>query len=216
MVFDRLLVRHWDTWENGTRNHLFVYPLPSGPARDLMRPMDADCPSKPFGGSNDYAISPDGKTVVFSAKDAGREEAWSTNFDLFAVPTDGSAAPRKLTTNPAMGQRTQVLPDGRTLAYLAMSRAGYEADRYEIVLRDVATGIERTIDASRRRLRARGPVAGRSGVVARRQGALLRRRAPRAERDLRCGRGLGQGAHRGRRGDVQPSRRRTAAGSSTA
>jgi len=163
MVFDRLLVRHWDTWENGTRNHLFVYPLPSGPARDLMLPMDADCPSKPFGDSNDYAISPDGKTIVFSAKDVGREEAWSTNFDLFAVPTDGSAAPHKLTSNPATDSAPRFSPDGKTLAYLAMSRAGYEADRYDIVLRDVPTGAERKItlraDDSERGDRSPGAMA---------------------------------------------------------
>jgi len=145
MLFDRLFVRHWDTWENGTRNHLFAYPLPSGPARDLMLPMDADCPSKPFGDSNDYSICPDGKTVVFSAKDVGRDEAWSTNFDLFAAPTDGSVTPRKLTTSPATDSAPRFSPDGKTLAYLAMSRAGYEADRYEIVLRDVATGAERKV-----------------------------------------------------------------------
>jgi dipeptidyl aminopeptidase/acylaminoacyl peptidase len=145
MLFDRLLVRHWDAWKNGTRNHLFAYPLPSGPARDLMLPMDVDCPSKPFGDSNDYSISPDGKTVVFSARDAGREEAWSTNFDLFASPADGSVSPRRLTTNPAADAAPAFSPDGKTLAYLAMSRPGYEADRYEIVLRDWATGAERKI-----------------------------------------------------------------------
>ena len=75
-----------------------------------MPAMDADCPSKPFGGSEEFAISPDGKTVVFSAKDAGREEAWSTNFDLFAVPTDGSAAPHKLTSQPGVGQRSPRSP----------------------------------------------------------------------------------------------------------
>jgi dipeptidyl aminopeptidase/acylaminoacyl peptidase len=107
--------------------------------------MDADCPSKPFGDSNDYSISPDGKTVVFSAKDVGRDEAWSTNFDLFAAPTDGSVTPRKLTTSPATDSTPRFSPDGTTLAYLAMSRPGYEADRYEIVLRDWATGAERKI-----------------------------------------------------------------------
>jgi len=146
MLYDRLFIRHWDTWMDGTRNHVFVYDLASGKARDLMPAMDADCPTKPFGGSEDFAISPDGKSVVFSAKDAGREEAWSTNFDLYQVPADGSAAPRKLTTNPAWDAAPKFSPDGRTLAYLAMSRAGFEADRYRIVLRDVATGAEKSHD----------------------------------------------------------------------
>src|SRR6266496_949761 len=145
-LYDRLFVRHWDAWENGTRNHLFSYELASGKLVDLMPRMDADAPSKPFGGSEEYAVSLDGRTVVFTAKDAGREEAWSTNFDLYAVPLDGSAAPKKLTTNPAWDGHPRFSPDGNTLAYLAMSRPGFEADRFRIVLREWATGAERTID----------------------------------------------------------------------
>jgi dipeptidyl aminopeptidase/acylaminoacyl peptidase len=145
MLFDRLFIRHWDTWENGTRNHLFAYRLPAGPAVDLMGAMVADCPSKPFGDSKDYSISPDGRTVVLSTKDVGRDEAWSTNFDLFQVPIDGSAAPSRITTNPAADASPRFSPDGTTLAYLAMSRPGYESDRNEIVVRDWKTGAERKI-----------------------------------------------------------------------
>jgi dipeptidyl aminopeptidase/acylaminoacyl peptidase len=145
-VFERLFIRHWDTWTDGTRVHLFAYDIAGGALRDLMGAMDADCPSRPFGGTEEFAVNPDGRTLVFAAKDAGREEAWSTNFDLFAVPIDGSAAPRRLTQNPAMDTQPAFSPDGRTLAYLAMSRAGYEADRYRIVLRDWSTGAERSLD----------------------------------------------------------------------
>jgi dipeptidyl aminopeptidase/acylaminoacyl peptidase len=145
MIYDRLFVRHWDAWEDGTRNHLFVFPLPSGPVRDLMPEMDADCPSKPFGGAEEYAIAPDGSSIVFSAKNVGREEAWSTNFDLFAVRADGSSHPQKITANPAWDTQPAYSPDGRTLAYLAMSRPGYESDRYDIVLRDLRSGSERKI-----------------------------------------------------------------------
>jgi dipeptidyl aminopeptidase/acylaminoacyl peptidase len=145
LVYDRLFVRHWDTWGDGTRNHLFVYPLPSGPARDLMPHMNADCPSKPFGGVEEFCISPDGKTVVFAAKDVGREEAWSTNFDLFQVSIDGSSAPQKITSNPAWDTQAAFSPDGKTLAYLAMTRSGYESDRFDIVFRDWASGKERKV-----------------------------------------------------------------------
>lgn len=143
MLFDSLFVRHWDAWADGTRNHLFVVYLSGGAIRDLMPAMDADAPSRPFGDLDETAISADGKTVVFAARDAGRQEAWSTNFDLFAVPADGSAAPKKLTTNPAWDTQPRFSPDGKTLAYLAMSRPGYEADRFEIVLRDGLSGAER-------------------------------------------------------------------------
>jgi dipeptidyl aminopeptidase/acylaminoacyl peptidase len=139
-LYDRLFVRHWDAWEDGTRNHLFSYEIATGMLVDLMPRMDADTPSKPFGGSEEYAVSPDGRTVVFSAKDLAREEAWSTNSDLYAAPIDGSAAPRKLTTNPAWDTQPRFSPDGKTLAYLAMSRPGFEADRFRIVLRDWAAG----------------------------------------------------------------------------
>lgn len=149
MLFDRLMVRHWDTWRDGRRNHVFVLPLgadgkAAGPARDLMPAMDADAPTKPFGGLEEVAVTADGKTLVFTCKDAGREEAWSTNYDLWEVPTDGSAAPKRITTNPAWDASPRFSPDGKTLAYLAMSRPGYEADRYEIVFRDLATGKDRS------------------------------------------------------------------------
>jgi dipeptidyl aminopeptidase/acylaminoacyl peptidase len=146
LLYDRLFFRHWDTWSDGTRNHLFAYSFATGQPVDLMNAMDADCPGKPFGGSEDYAIAPDGKTIVFSARDAGREEAWSTNFDLFRVTVDGSAAPAKVTSNPAWDAQPKFSPDGQTLAYLAMSRAGFEADRFRLVLRNWATGTEKTYD----------------------------------------------------------------------
>jgi dipeptidyl aminopeptidase/acylaminoacyl peptidase len=145
-LYERLMVRHWDTWADGTRRHLFAFDLGSGSAKDLMPAMDADCPSQPFGGNEELAIHPDGRTLAFTAKDAGSEEAWSTNSDLFSVPLDGSSAPQRLTTNPASDTQPAFSPDGKTLAYLAMTRAGYESDRYRIVLRSWPQGNERSID----------------------------------------------------------------------
>ena len=146
LLHDRLFVRHWDTWKDGTRNHLFAYDIDKGQALDLMPAMDADCPTKPFGGSEDYTVSPDGKAVVFSARDTGREEAWSTNFDLYSVPLDAATAPKKLTTNPAWDAQPVFSPEGGRLAYLAMSRPGFEADRFRVVVREWASGQERSLD----------------------------------------------------------------------
>lgn len=134
-IWDRLFVRHWDTWTDGRRSHLFVMPNAGGEPVDLMAGMDADAPSKPFGGTEEFTFTPDSRGVVFTARDAGREEAWSTNFDLYLAPVDASAPPKKLTDNPAWDTQPAFSPDGKTLAYLAMKRAGYEADRYAIMLR---------------------------------------------------------------------------------
>jgi dipeptidyl aminopeptidase/acylaminoacyl peptidase len=150
-LYDQLFVRHWDTWSNGTRSHLFALPVEGAMAGgaepvDLTRGLHADVPSKPDGGPEEYNVSPDGKTVIFTARTADREEPWSTNFDLYQVPIDGSAAPKNLTAaNPAWDTQPLFSPDGKTLAYLAMSRPGFEADRFRIVLLSLADGRSRVL-----------------------------------------------------------------------
>lgn len=151
-IYDRLFIRHWDTWKDGRRSHVFVAALKpeamltSADFVDVMKGMDADCPTKPFGGSEDHVFTPDSKSVVFAAKDVGREEAWSTDYDLYVSPVDGSAKPRCLTEpNQAWDGGPVFSPDGKTLAYLAMARPGYEADRIRTVLRDWPDGTPRVL-----------------------------------------------------------------------
>jgi dipeptidyl aminopeptidase/acylaminoacyl peptidase len=136
-VYDQLFIRHWDAWKDGRRSHVFAVPI-DGDAEpvDIMKGMAADCPSKPFGGDEEFAFAPDGKSIVFAARDRGGEEAWSTHFDLYVSPVNGKEPPVIVTkgnqatvTNPAFS------PDGKQLAYLGMVRAGYESDRMRIVLR---------------------------------------------------------------------------------
>ncbi len=146
-IYDHLFIRHWDTWEDGRRNHVLVVPVAGGTPVDLLKGMEADAPSKPFGGNEEYTFTPDGKGVVFTTKNLRpSEEAWSTNFDLFYAPVDGSAAPRDLTaSNPATDTQPVFSPDGRTLAWLAMKRPGFEADRQRIVVRAWPDGPERVL-----------------------------------------------------------------------
>ena len=150
VVYDHLFVRHWDSWADGTRNHLFAVTLDgkgvaSGPAVPLMNGFDGDSPTKPFGDDADFAITPDSKTVAFSGK-SGRDEAWSTNFDIWAVPIDGSAPAQNLTSaNKAWDCAPVFSPDGKWSVYRAMKRAGFEADRFAIVLHDEASGKEHEV-----------------------------------------------------------------------
>ena len=152
-LHDRVFIRHWDRWSNGTRSHLFSARINAdGKADqpvDLSRALDADVPSKPFGGDEDFDFSPDGSRLVFSARIAGRTEPWSTNFDLFEVPVGREGAqPRNLTSaNPAWDAQPVFLKNG-DLAYLAMDRPGAESDRFHIVVRDAHTGVARPLTQS--------------------------------------------------------------------
>jgi dipeptidyl aminopeptidase/acylaminoacyl peptidase len=150
-IYDRMFVRHWDTWSDGTRSHLFTALLAAdgtaGEPVDVSKGLDADIPSKPFGGDEDFAFSPDGKSLVFSARIAGRTEPWSTNFDLFQVPADGSAAAVNLTaSNPAWDGQPVFLANG-DLTWIAQDRPGFESDRFHIVKRDARSGAVRALTA---------------------------------------------------------------------
>lgn len=155
VLYDRMFVRHWDTWSDGRRSHLFTMPTAGGAAVDVTAGLDADVPSKPFGGSEEFTFSPDGKTLVFGARDVGASEPWSTDFDLYAVNSDGSGERRNLTDdNPAWDSHPRFTADGKTLVYKAMKRPGYEADRFHLVAmawpdgpaRAVTDGWDRSVD----------------------------------------------------------------------
>ncbi len=142
----QLFVRHWDAWSDGRRSQLFAMPLDEvarGTPANLTQGI-GDVPSKPFGGREDYAFSPDGAQVVFSVR-AKEGEAWSTNFDIYEVAVTGGA-PRNLTAdNPAWDGQPAFSPDGTQLAYLAMDRPGFEADRFHLVLLNVKSGVKRPL-----------------------------------------------------------------------
>jgi dipeptidyl aminopeptidase/acylaminoacyl peptidase len=150
-TYDQLFIRHWDSWaEPGVRSRLFGFAVTGGKLAGKGVPLTGklvgDTPSKPFGGGEEIAFSPDGRIVYFALREAGRIEPLSTNLDIFSVPSDGSAAPVNLTApNKATDTLPAVSPDGKTLAYVAMARPGYESDRQVLMLRDLASGRVRAL-----------------------------------------------------------------------
>jgi dipeptidyl aminopeptidase/acylaminoacyl peptidase len=132
-VYDRLLFRHWDTWDDERRTHLVAVPLNGGPARDLT-PGDRDVPPFSVGGADDYAVSPDGAEVAFARND-DPVEATSTNADLFVVPVRGGAAV-KVAAAPGYDGMPRYSPDGAFIAYRSQLRAGFEADRWRLMVYD--------------------------------------------------------------------------------
>ena len=147
-IYDRAFVRHWDTWSDGRISQLFVLRIENARAvepRSLTAALDADVPSKPFGDASEYTFSPDGTKVVFDARVKGKSEPWSTNFDLYEVSVEGGE-PRNLTgDNPAWDAQPVFSPDGSMMAWRAMRRPGFEADRFHVMVMDLKTGERREL-----------------------------------------------------------------------
>ena len=148
-VMTQLLYRHWDSWVDGKRQHLFVIPASGGEPRDLT-PGDRDAipTSATFSAGDDFAFSPDGKEIAYTATPTpSREEAWHTNHDLYSVNLE-TGERRQLTTNLAADGYPRYSPDGKYLAYRAQARAGYEADRWQLMLLDRSSGQLRSLTAN--------------------------------------------------------------------
>lgn len=143
-------VRHWDSWETpGTYSRPFVFNLVDGKAT-MDRAVDGglvgDSPSKPFGGGEELAWGPDSRTVYFTLRKADKDEPTSTNLDIYSWLVDSRMMPQNLTgDNQATDTLPAPSPDGKWLAYAAMARPGYEADRQVLMLRDLASGETRKL-----------------------------------------------------------------------
>ena len=149
MVFDRMFIRHWDTWNDGRLNRVFAAPLGGDTmlktATLLSGDIAGDIPSKPFGDLSDFAWSADGKQVAMSVRQGNAEEPWNTNFDIWLVDADGSGARNLTAANKAWDAGPVFSADGKTLYYRAMKRPGFEADRFALMAMDLASGSAREI-----------------------------------------------------------------------
>ena len=151
IVYDQLFMRHWDHWLTARHAQLFSIALSEEGIGEnepvlLTRGVRADIPSRVWGGNEEYAISEDGTTIYFAARLRDRDEPASTNFNIYSAPMNGDGAAENLTDdNPAWDTGPVLSPDGHSLAYRAMSRPGFEADRFQIMIRDLASGSVRKL-----------------------------------------------------------------------
>ena len=135
------MIRHWNAWDEGKRSHLFVADAQTGEAKDLTPKLEVNTPPAPFGGSSDYAWSPDGKELAFTAEPA-HDAAWSTNTDIWTVPADGGEPKNITEATRAPTASRPIRPTGQWLAYVSQARAGFESDQWVLKV------LSRTVYAS--------------------------------------------------------------------
>ena len=144
-IADNLMFRHWNAWDEGTRSHLFVVGVDGDEPRDLTPGAKYDVPPGPFGGSEGYTFSPDGREIAYTAKDQGKAEAWTTDVNLYVVPTSGSTATVITKSNTGVDQNPVYSPDGKYIAYGSMKRGGFESDRVRLMFYDRAAKTSREV-----------------------------------------------------------------------
>jgi len=135
-VADELMYRHWNAWDEGTRSHLFTVAVDGSAPHDLLTGAKYDVPPGPFGGSEGYAWSPDGRELAYTAKNQGRNDASSTDVNVYTVPASGGTPTIITVANKGADQNPVYSPDGRFIALASQSRAGFESDRWRLMIYD--------------------------------------------------------------------------------
>ncbi len=139
-VATKLLYRHWTTWWDGKRSHLFVIPSDGGgKARDLTPGADYDVPPFNLGAPESIGFSPDSTELGFTAN-TDQDSAISTNGDIFTVPVSGATAPKRITENHGDDWGPVYSPDGKFIAYRSQFIPADEADHWRLMIYDRATG----------------------------------------------------------------------------
>jgi len=144
-VADELMFRHWNAWDEGTRSHLFTVSLDGNSPVDLTAGAKYDVPPGPFGGSEGYAWSPDGRELAYTAKNQGRADAWTTDVNLYTVPATGGTPTVITAANKAADQNPVYSPDGRWIAYASQTRVGFESDRWRLMVYERSTKASREL-----------------------------------------------------------------------
>lgn len=125
-IYNELNYRHWDTWNDGKYEHLFVTTA-SQEKIDVLK-------DEPYS-VNEYVWSPDGQKVLYvSKKKFGTAYATSTNTDIYEYNIQTKTT-KNLTEGKMGYDNTPSFSVRGDLAFLSMERDGYEADKNDIIVR---------------------------------------------------------------------------------
>jgi len=143
-TFDELNIRHWDTWNDGTYEHIFYAVYKDGKVDkdefDILQNKPFDSPLKPNGGAEQIVWTADGSSIVYTCKKMrGTDYMVSTNSDLYLYNVSNGKQEDLTESNPGYDQNPAFSPDGKYMAYVSMQHDGYEADKNRLMLLDLTT-----------------------------------------------------------------------------
>ena len=138
-IFTQLMYRHWNDWRGDKRSHLFILDVATGKYKDLTEGNTEDVPPLALGSSNDYNFSPDGSEIAFTMNPEF-STAISTNLEIYLLSLSSESAPKLISTSQGVDCQPVYSPDGKWLAWTSMKRAGFEADKKDIILFERKTG----------------------------------------------------------------------------
>lgn len=138
-IFEGLLYRHWDHYQGPKRSHILLVSADGKQMRDLTPARDIKdhiAPTFSLGGPLGYAFSPDSKELAYVVN-MDETPAASTNNDIYTLDlTAANPKPVKITTSPGSDDAPAYSPDGNYLAFRSQARAGYESDKFRLMLYD--------------------------------------------------------------------------------
>ena len=151
-LYDDLMVRHWDYWDDGSYLHIFAADYKDGKIVDGVDIIGADkaydAPLAPYFDTAEIRLSPDGSMLAYTCKPlTGVDYALSTDSDIFLYDFATKATRNLSKEAAAQGDEKFVgydkypvfSPDGTKVAFRSQRRPGNEADQQRLWVFDLAT-----------------------------------------------------------------------------
>jgi len=152
-IFENLMYRHWNDWRGDKRSHLFIYDIKNNSYTDLTEGLKEDVPPLALGSSNDFNFSPDASEVVYTMNPEFTS-AISTNNEIYILKLDGKSTAKLISESKGVDCQPLYSPDGKFISWTSMKRAGFEADKKDLIIYDRKNGkmknltesIDRSVD----------------------------------------------------------------------